>query len=93
LNWRAWSDTDFAGCVKSRKSTSGGLIVHGGHVIKSWSTNQAVIALSSGEAESYGLVKAASMVIGVGAICTDPGLRWSGPVVIKSVASAAIGIQ
>ena len=61
----AWSDTDFAGCVKSRKSTSGGLVTHGGHVIKSWSTMQSVIALSSGEAEYYGMVKASSVAIGI----------------------------
>ena len=52
----AWADTDFAGCQITRKSTSGGIIMHGEHVIKSWSTNQAVIALSSGEAEYYGPV-------------------------------------
>ena len=47
----AWSDSDFAGCHKSRKSTSAGVLMLGGHVLKSWATNQAVIALSSGEAE------------------------------------------
>ena len=31
----AWSDSDFAGCEKSRKSTSGGLVMHGNHLIKS----------------------------------------------------------
>ena len=46
-----WTDTDFAGYKKGRKSTSGGMLLHGTHVIKSWSTNQATIALSSGEAE------------------------------------------
>ena len=60
-----WTDTDFAGCSKTRKSTSGGLIMHGTHVIKSWSTIQAVIALSSGEAEYYGLVKGASVALGI----------------------------
>ena len=32
---RAWTDSDFAGCVKSRKSTSAGVIMFGGHMIKS----------------------------------------------------------
>ena len=40
-----WTDTDFAGCVKSRKSISAGVIQLGGHLVKSWSSNQAVIAL------------------------------------------------
>ena len=47
----AWSDSEFAGCHKSRKSTSAGVLMLGGHVIKSWATNQAVIAVSSGKAE------------------------------------------
>ena len=29
-----WADTDFAGCRVTRKSTSGGIIMHGRHVIK-----------------------------------------------------------
>ena len=33
----AWTDTDYAGCHESRKSTSGGAIMLGKHLIKSWS--------------------------------------------------------
>ena len=54
------TDTDWAGCRTTRRSTSGGVITWGGCVIKSWSTTQAVVALSSGEAELYGLVKGSS---------------------------------
>ena len=32
-----WSDSDYAGCRRTRKSTSGGLIMLGSHLIKSWS--------------------------------------------------------
>ena len=59
-----YSDTDWAGCVKTRKSTSGGCILLGDHLLKSWSSTQANIALSSGEAEMYGVVKAAGMALG-----------------------------
>eukprot|EP00969_Alexandrium_andersonii_P211431 9337587-Alexandrium_andersonii.AAC.1 len=48
-------DTDWAGCRKTRKSTSGGMIKHGRHMLKAWSTTQTVIATSSGEAEYYGM--------------------------------------
>ena len=61
-------------------------------MIKSWSTNQAVVALSPGEAEYHGLVKAASVWIGVQAISRDLGRVSDAPIVIKSDASAAIGI-
>ena len=56
-----WTDTDFAGSVGSRKSTSAGLIQLAKYASKSWSTNQAVVALSPGEAEYYCLVTEASM--------------------------------
>ena len=52
-----WSDTDYAGCPETRQSTSGGSVMLGSHMIKGWSTAQAVIALSSGEAEYDGLVR------------------------------------
>ena len=44
----------------TRRSTSGGLIMLGNHMIKFWSSSQPVIALSSGEAEFYALVKSAT---------------------------------
>ena len=64
----------------------------GTHVIKSWSTNQAVIALSSGEAEYYGMVKGASQSIGLRGIADDLGVIYKGPIQINTDASAAIGI-
>ena len=63
-----WSDTDFAGCRNERKSTRGGVIMFGGHCLKSWSLTQKVIALSSGQAEYYGLVKSGSQGIGIRAL-------------------------
>ena len=88
----AWSDSDFAGCEKSRKSTSGGVLMHGNHLIKSWSVNQSVIALSSGEAEYYALVKSATIAFGVQSLCADLGVIYIDPIELKSDASAAIGI-
>ena len=46
-----YSDTDWAGCPRTRRSTSGGCLMLGKHLIKSWSTTQGPISLSSGEAE------------------------------------------
>ncbi len=66
--------------------------MHGGHMIKSWSTNQAVVALSSGEAEYYGLVKAASVALGIKSISEDLGVKFDGKICIRGDASAAIGI-
>lgn len=52
-----WADSDFAGCTRTHKSTSGGVITHGTHLIKYWSITQAIIALSIGEAGYYAMVK------------------------------------
>jgi len=68
---RVFCDSNYAGCLKTRKSTQGGIIMHGMHCIKSWSTTQAIIALSSAEAEYYGIVKAASQGLGIKSLCRD----------------------
>ena len=41
-----WTDTDYAGCRVTRKSTSGGVVMLGKHMVKSWSSTQGNIALS-----------------------------------------------
>ena len=66
--------------------------MHGEHLIKSWSVNQSVIALSSGEAEYYALVKSATIALGVQSLCVDLGVICGAPIELKSDASAAIGI-
>ena len=44
-------DSDWAGNTESRKSTSGGVLKVGKHVIRTWSSTQTTVATSSGEAE------------------------------------------
>ena len=51
----AFSDSDWAGCVRTRRSTSGGVVTVGRSAIKHWSLTQATVALSSGEAEYLAL--------------------------------------
>ncbi len=58
-------DADFAGRRRTRKSTNGGYIMRGCHMIKSWPTAQTVVAMSSGESEYHGLVKGGCEDIGV----------------------------
>jgi hypothetical protein len=67
-------DSDWAGCTGTRKSTSAGFMVLGKHLVKSWSTTQSTIALSSGEAEFYALVEGASRALGVEALMDDMGM-------------------
>ena len=47
----AFSDSNWAGCLRTRKSTSGACFMHGSHLLKAYSKTQSNVALSSGEAE------------------------------------------
>ena len=62
----------------------------GERIIKSWSTTQSVIALSSGEAEYYGMVKRASVGLGMKSVLRDFKINVKLP--LESDASAAIAI-
>ena len=69
-----YSDSNFAGCLQSRKSTSSCKIFYGKHLLKSTSTTQAVVSLSSAEAEFYAAVKAAAAGIGCVSMMRDLGV-------------------
>ena len=86
----AWTDTDYAGCRETRRSTSGGLIMIGRHLIKHWSSTQTGLALSSGEAEYYGLVKGASVAMGIRSMLSEVGIEMK--IRVSTDASAAKGI-
>ena len=77
----AWMDTDYAGCRVTRKSTSGGVIMIGGHSIKSYSSTQKTIALSSAEAELTAAVKCSCETIGITQLAADWGLHMNGNIV------------
>ena len=47
----ACTHSDWAGCRRARRSTSGGCIHTGQHMLKFWSKTQAMVALSSAAAE------------------------------------------
>jgi len=85
-----YADSDWAGCRRTRKSTSGGVITRGAHPIKWWSKTQPVIALSSGEAELYGTVKVSTETLGAAAAMRDLGEEHGGRIWVD--ASAALGI-
>ena len=83
-------DSDFAGCVETRRSTSGGCLMLGGHLLKHWSSTQKTIALSSGEAELSGILKGTSEALGMQSLAADLGLVFD--VAVRTDASAAVGI-
>ena len=85
-----YTDSDWGGCTQSRKSTSGAVIMVGKHLIKGYSKQQKVLALSSAEAETYGMVACSAEVLGIQSCALDLGLDYAG--VIYADASAALGI-
>ncbi len=85
-----YSDTDWVGCLRTRRSTSGGCLMLGRHLIKSWSSTQGPVSLSSGEAEFYGVVKAAGVSLGYQALLEDLGVRL--PIRVWTDSSATMGI-
>ena len=65
--------------------------MHGWHSIKTWSATQPVIALSSGEAEYYGMVKGAGNTMGIASMFRDMGVQYS--ITLFTDSSAAKGIS
>ena len=62
----------------------------GKHVIRTWSATQRVIALSSGEAEFYGMVKGGAEAMGTRSILEDLGIARK--IRLSEDSSAAKGI-
>ena len=87
---QVFSDANWAGCKRTRKSTSGGVIMRGQHLIKAWSRNQNIVALSSAESEFHSTVKAA--MEGIGMITMAASLGEKCTVRMHVDASAALGV-
>ena len=62
----------------------------GQHLVKSWSSTQAGVTLSSGEAEFHGVVKGAGVGLAFQSLLSDLGISM--PVRVWTDSSAAIGI-
>ena len=69
-----FTDADWAGDVKTEKSTSAGNTCLGDHMCSSWSMTQTVIALSSGESEFSDLSLCAARSLGFQSLLADLGV-------------------
>ena len=87
---QVYSDANWAGCRKTRKSTSGGVIMKGRHLLKAWSRNQNIVALSSAESEFHATVKAAMEGLGMITMAASFGDKCT--VRLHVDASAALGV-
>ena len=69
----AFTDSDWAGCKETQKSSSAGVLMLGGHTVKAYTRTQKVIAKSSAEAELYAAALG-SEAKGVQSMMRDLGL-------------------
>ena len=80
-------DSDWAGDLESRRSTSGMTIRRGAHFLRHMSTMQTVVGLSSAEAEFYALTRGACTAMGTQSFLADWSLQTE--IVLYSDSSAA----
>ena len=71
-----YTDSDWAGCSRTRKSTSGGTAMMGKHLIVHWSSTQATIALSVAEAELNGMTKGVTESLFLKHLSDEIGLNF-----------------
>ena len=84
----AFTDNDWAGDKVTRRSVSGGVVMLGGHVLKTWAKSQSVIATSSAEAELYAAGRGGCEALGVQSYLQDLG--WQRDVAIRIDSSATL---
>ena len=88
-----YSDADWAGCVESRKSTSG-QVFHLGDSTISWrSKKKPVVELSSTESEYIALCSAAQETVWMRNLSKDTGLKRTDATMIYEDNQGAIGLS
>ena len=84
------TNSDWARCRVTGKSTSGGALMIGTHFIKGWSRTQNHVTMSSAEAELIALVKCFAELLGIRSMLRDWGMTASGIIYADSSAALAI---
>ena len=85
-----YSDSDWAGCRVTGKSTSGGALMIGSHFIKGWARTQNHVTTSSAEAELVALDKCSAELLGARSMMKDLGVEKGGVVYDDSSAALAV---
>ena len=83
------TDSDWGGTSRDRRSTSGGAWMLGSHCIKTWSATQHAYALSSAEAELYGMVEGVTRAKGLLSLAGELGFWGLSNVIQLGTDSAA----
>ncbi len=88
-NIHVFTDSDWAGRIRTQKSTNEKLATFAGVSLQHWRSTQTVFALSSGEAEFVALVRADAEGMAVQALALDLGLNLGLVVQVDSEAATA----
>ena len=88
---RAYSDSDWAGCKRTARSASGGVITRGNHFLKSWSATPKRVTLSSAEAELGALVKTTTEAIGLMQLVSGLGKELEAEILVDTSAALRWG--
>ena len=83
-------DSNHAGCLKTRKSTTGMVLMRDAHCLKVSSHTQSTISVSSGESEPYGIVKCAAIGLGARSMLSDFGM--CADVVVRTDSSSGLSV-
>ncbi len=86
-----YTDANWAGCRKTRRSTSAGCVMIGRHCLKTWSKTQSTIATSSAESELYAATRGTQEGMGINTILGELGKQVKFKLLCD--ASAAIAIM
>ena len=87
-----FTDSNWAGCRNTGKSTSGGAMRIGEHLIKAWSRTQQCVTMSSAEAELVAMVKASAEALGLLSMAKDLGNEATRKAAILGDSSAALAV-
>ena len=85
-----YGDSDHAGCLKTRRSTTGMVLMRSAHCLKVSSHTQPAISLSSGESECYGIVKRAAIGSRARSMRADFGM--CADVVVRTASSIGLAV-
>ena len=80
------TDSNWAACPVTRKSSSATYVTLGKHLIFAASSTQTILSLSSGEAELYGAVRCAQRTLGFKSLLSDLSLEVMAELVTDSSA-------
>ena len=86
----SYSDSDWGGCKRTARSTSGGVVTRGDHHLKSWSVTQKRVTLSSAEAELGALIKTSTETIGILQMAEGLGRSTNAEVMVDSSAALSV---